>query len=141
MASPGPWLRDPGNDDSESEGAEDFAFGSDSEALPRNHPPPTSRTAAESQAFISLNSDDEGSLLPIRAGQRGRGRRGGRSVRQDAPTGTAQEPTTPTVVDPNQPTAEETRVNAEYLHVFGVAMFLLGAWRHELRAGQFGYPS
>ncbi|KAF8192362.1 hypothetical protein K438DRAFT_1762359 [Mycena galopus ATCC 62051] len=79
MASPGPRLRDPGNDDSESEGAEDFDFGPDSEAPLGNHPPPTTRTAAESQAFISLNSDDEGSPPPIRAGQRGRGRRGGRT--------------------------------------------------------------
>ncbi|KAF8128334.1 hypothetical protein K438DRAFT_909966 [Mycena galopus ATCC 62051] len=111
MASPGPRLRDPGNDDSESEGVEDFYFGSDSEAPPRNRPPPTSRTAAESQAFISLNSDDEGSPPPIRAGQRGRGRRGGRSVRQDqTPSHTDNPSVSPPQPRPRQP---RTRTGVE----------------------------
>lgn len=85
MASPGPRLRDPGNDDLESEGAEEFDFesGLDSDAPPTRHPPPTSRTADESQAFISLNSDDEGRLPPLRTGQRRRSRRRGHSARRD----------------------------------------------------------
>ncbi|KAJ6583137.1 hypothetical protein DFH09DRAFT_1076289 [Mycena vulgaris] len=87
MASPGPRLRDPGNDDSESEGAEEFNLesGSDSGAPPIYHPPPTSRTADKSPAFISLNSDDEGSPPPIRTGQRGRGRRRGHSPQPRQP--------------------------------------------------------
>ncbi|KAJ7616174.1 hypothetical protein DFH06DRAFT_1013088, partial [Mycena polygramma] len=34
----------------------------------------------------------------------------------DTPTGTGQEPVAPTVVDPTQPTADETRLTAEYLN-------------------------
>ncbi|KAJ7906094.1 hypothetical protein B0H13DRAFT_2333783 [Mycena leptocephala] len=34
---------------------------------------------------------------------------------EDTPTGTAIEPAAPAVVDPNQPTAEESRAMAEYL--------------------------
>ncbi|KAJ7911003.1 hypothetical protein B0H13DRAFT_1876189 [Mycena leptocephala] len=114
MASPGPRLRDPGNDDSESEGTEEFDLdsGSDSDAPPTRHPPPATRTADESPAFISLNSDDEGSPPPIRAGQRGRGRRRGRSVRQDrGPSDTANIPSVP-LAQP-QPQQPRTRTGVE----------------------------
>ncbi|KAF7372280.1 Zinc finger BED domain-containing protein 4 [Mycena venus] len=109
MASPGPRLRDPGNDDSESEGAEEFDLqsGSDSDAPPIYHPPATRHTAAESPAFISLNSDDEGSPPPIRAGRRGRGRRRGGSAHQDrGSSDTADLPSIPPVQpQPRQPQA------------------------------------
>ncbi|KAJ7840415.1 hypothetical protein B0H14DRAFT_2587490 [Mycena olivaceomarginata] len=112
MASPGPRHRDPGNDDSESEGAEEFDFesGLDSDAPPTRRPPPTSRTAAESPAIISFNSDDEGSPPPTRAGQRGVGRRTGRSTRRDqGPSDTANIPSDPAV----QPQPQRLRTRTD----------------------------
>jgi hypothetical protein len=114
MASPGPRLRDPGNDDSESEGAEEFDFesGLDSDAPPTCHPPPTRRTAVESPAIISLNSDKEGSPPPTRAGQRGIGRRTGRSTRRDqGSSDTANIPSDPAVQP--QPRRLRTRTGME----------------------------
>lgn len=127
MASPGPRMRDPGNDDSESEGAEEFDLesGLDSDAPPTHHHPPTSRTADASLEFISLNSDDEGSPPPIRAGQRGRGRRRGNSVRRNqGPSDPADIPSVPL----DQPQRRQPRMTGTEGHTVDDQNF---AWAEE----------
>ncbi|KAJ6449125.1 ribonuclease H-like domain-containing protein [Mycena sanguinolenta] len=116
MVSPGPRLRDPGNDDSESKSAEEFDLGSDSEAPPRNHPLLTSHTATEPPAFISLNSENEGSPPPIRTGSHrtaGRGRRGGRSACQDPRPSDTDIPSVPPAPSQPRPRQPQARTGVE----------------------------